>query len=111
LARAFHAVTFKAEYVCDYGMPHRLSNADRIISALCLARLFHGRHKFYHFAPWYRRILSPYLREMLLDSRTLKRPYLDAARVQAMVNSHIAGTHNFTAEIHRVLTAELLHRL
>jgi len=111
ISKAFHEFTFKAEYACDYGVPGRLPHGDRVLFGLRLQRLFHGRHKFYHFAPWYRGALSGYLRDVLLDPRTLSRPYLDRKKVEAMVKSHLAGTRNGTGEIHRVLTLELLHRL
>jgi asparagine synthase (glutamine-hydrolysing) len=110
LSRIVHEFTFKAEYACDYGVP-RIPKGDRFVSALRLQRLFHGRHKFFHFAPWYRDALSGYVQDVLLDPRTLSRPYLDRKRVEAMVKSHLAGMRNCTAEIHRVLTLELLHRL
>jgi asparagine synthase (glutamine-hydrolysing) len=111
LSRSLHEFTFKAEYACDYGVPARLRHGDRLLSRLRLQRLFHGRHKFYHFAPWYRDALSGYLQDVLLDPRTLSRPYLDGKKVESMVKSHLAGTRNGTGEIHRVLTLELLHRL
>jgi hypothetical protein len=31
--------------------------------------------------------------------------------VRALVESHIGGTRNYTTEIHKVLTLELVHRL
>jgi asparagine synthase (glutamine-hydrolysing) len=111
ISRGFHEFTFKGEYACDYGVPRRLPHGDRVLSALHLQRLFHGRHKFYHFAPWYREGLSGYVQDVLLDPRTLTRPYLDRKKIEAMVKDHLAGTRNCTAEIHRVLTMELLHRL
>jgi asparagine synthase (glutamine-hydrolysing) len=111
ISRGFHEFTFKAEYACDYGVPSRLPHGDRFISRLRLQRLFHGRHKFYHFAPWYREALAGYVRDVLLDPRTLSRPYLDRKKVEAMVKGHLAGTRNCTGEINRMLTLELLHRL
>jgi asparagine synthase (glutamine-hydrolysing) len=109
-ARALHAFTFKAEYVCEYGVP-RVPGSDGLISALALHRVFAGRHKFYHFAPWYRGPLSGYVQQILFDPRTLSRPYLDRKKVETTVRSHLTGKKNQTAEIHRLLTLELLHRL
>ena len=103
--------TFKAEYAYDYGMPQSLARVDHALAPLHLERLFLGRHKFYHFRVWYRDALSNYVREMLLDSRTLSRPYLRADSVREMVNAHTRGTHNFTGSIHKILTLEHLHRL
>jgi asparagine synthase (glutamine-hydrolysing) len=103
--------TFKAEYAYDYGMPQRVAAVDRRLSALHLERLFLGRHKFKHYRVWYRDQLSAYVREMLLDRRTRARPYVDGRTLEGMVERHLRGDRNYTAEIHQVLTLELIHRL
>jgi asparagine synthase (glutamine-hydrolysing) len=110
-ARSWLALTFKAEYAYDYGMPPWLARIDHALSRLRLERMFLGRHKFYHFRVWYRDSLSGYVREMLLDQRTLSRPYLERKKVEAIVDSHVNGSGNYTSEIHKLLTLELLHRL
>jgi len=51
------------------------------------------------------------VREMLLDPRTLSRPYLESSRLEAVVEGHLRGDRNYTTEIHKVLTLELFHRL
>jgi asparagine synthase (glutamine-hydrolysing) len=111
LSRGYQELTFKAEYAYDYGMPQSLARIDHAVSWLHLERLFLGRHKFCHFRVWYRDQLSSYVREMLLDSRTLSRPYLQRSRVESMVRDHLKGNRNYTTEIHRLLTLELQHRL
>jgi asparagine synthase (glutamine-hydrolysing) len=102
---------FKAEYAYDYGMPQWVARIDHLLSPLHLERIFLGRHKFYHFRVWYRDILSKYLQEMLLDPRTLSRPYLERNGVERIVSGHLKGNRNYTMEIHKVLTLELIHRL
>jgi asparagine synthase (glutamine-hydrolysing) len=104
-------LSFKAEYAYNYGMPQWLARIDHIFSRLHLERYFLGRHKFSHFRVWYRDSLSDYVREMLLDDRTLSRPYLNRHNVEVIVRSHLAGNRNYTAAIHTLLTIELLHRL
>jgi asparagine synthase (glutamine-hydrolysing) len=111
LTRAYFEVTFKAEYEYDYGMRPSLSKADHLLSPLHLERLFLGRHKYYHFRVWYRDALSKYVQEMLLDPRTLSRPYVQRATVEAMVNGHLKKGENHTGEIHKILSLELIHRL
>ena len=69
-----------------------------------------GRHKIFHFRWWYRTILANYVKEILLDPRALARPYLERAGVEAIVSCHLKGTRNYTTEIHRLLSLELLHR-
>jgi asparagine synthase (glutamine-hydrolysing) len=102
---------FKAEYRYDYGMPQWVARIDHFLSPFRLERLFLGWHKFHHFRVWYRDALSGYVREMLLDPRTLSRPYLESRRLEVIVAGHLKGNRNFTAEIHKVLTLELFHRL
>lgn len=101
---------FRAEYVWDYGMPHRLARLERPVRALQPQRLFLGRHKFYHFRVWYRDRLGEVLRERLLDPRTLRRGLFQPRRLEAIVREHLAGTHNHTLALHQALSLELLHR-
>lgn len=109
-ARRFHEFTFKAEYAYDSGMPQWLARADHFVSPLHFERLFLGRHKFAHFRVWYRDALSNYVREVLLDSRSLSRPYVDRKGLEAVVSGHLRGDRNYTGELHTLLTLELLHR-
>lgn len=102
---------FKAEYAYDYGMPQWMAEVDHWFGPLHLERIWLGRHKVFHFRVWYRDQLANYVREMLLDSRSLKRPYLNPSAVRSIVNGHLKGNRNYTTEIHRLLTLELTHRL
>ena len=110
LSRAVLDFTYKAEYAYDYGMPQSVARVDHALSPLRLERLFLGRHKFTHYRVWYRDQLSRFVREMLLDRRTLARPYLEPATVNAVVSGHLAGDRNYTTAIHQLLSLELLHR-
>ena len=111
LMRQFLDFTIKAEYAYDYGMPQWVARIDHVLSQFHVERLFLGRHKFYHFRVWYRDPLSEFVREILLDSRTLQRSYLDPTGVVTAVQAHVKGERNFTTGIHQLLTLELLHRL
>ena len=109
--RMFLEFTFKAEYAYDYGMPQWLARLDFLLMPLRLERLFLGRHKFKHYRIWYRKALSTYVKDMLLDHQTLSRPYLQRKSVEAMVEGHLRGDRNYTSQIHQLLTLELLSRL
>ncbi len=111
IVRSYLEFTFRAEYAYDYGMPQWLARMDHALSPLRLERLFLGRHKFCHYRVWYRDALAPYVREMLLDSRTLSRPYIQRNVLESLVQQHVKGEANFTTEIHRLLTLELQHRV
>lgn len=110
-SQLFQRFTFRAEYAFDYSMPQWLARLDHTCSPLHFERLFLGRHKMSHYRVWYRDALSKYVRDMLLDSRTLSRPYLERSGVEAVVRGHLRGDRNYTGEIHKVLTLELIHRL
>jgi len=110
-SRALLELQFKAEYAYDAGMPQWVALIDHSFSSLHLERLFLGRHKLFHFRIWYRGVLASYVREMLLDPRSLSRPYINRKNVEAIVNRHTKGDKNYTMEIHKLLTLELIHRL
>ena len=110
-SRAFLEFQFKAEYAYDMGMPQWVAQLDHAFSVFHFERLFLGRHKVFHFRVWYRDTLAGYVREMLLDPRSLNRPYLERKRVEEMVQRHLKGDRNYTNEIHKLLSLELLHRL
>ncbi len=111
ISRGFLEFTFKAEYAYDYGMPQWLARVDHAFSLFHFERLFLGRHKFCHFRVWYRDRLASYVREILLDSRSLSRPYIQRNALERLVQGHLKGDRNYTTEIHRLLTLELQHRL
>jgi asparagine synthase (glutamine-hydrolysing) len=102
---------FKAEYAYDMGMPHWLAKLDHAFSPLKLERLFLGRHKPFHFRVWYRDTLAEYVQELFHDERTLSRPHVERKGVETMVRGHLKGNRNYTLEIHKLITLELIHRL
>jgi asparagine synthase (glutamine-hydrolysing) len=102
---------FKAEYAYDMGMPQWLASIDHTFSRFHLERLFLGRHKIFHFRIWYRGALANYVRETLLNSRSLSRPYIERKRLESIVKGHLKGDRNYTSEIHKLLSLELVQNL
>lgn len=100
----------KAEYAYDYGMPQWVAGIDQLLTPLHLEKLFLGRNKFYHFRIWYRDKLSKYLKDILLDPRTLTRPYLKGKLFEKYLISHFEGKQNYTIEISNILSSELIQR-
>lgn len=111
LGRMYYEFLFKSEYLYNYGMPQWLAMIDHTLQFLHLERLFLGRHKFHHCRIWFRDELAKYVREILLDERTLSRPYLNRKFILHMIDTHTAGTRNYTTEITKVLSMELTQRL
>ena len=92
-------------------MPQWLARLDHALAPLRLECLYLGRHKPFHFRVWYRDALAGYVQEMLLDPRTLSRPYIEPKGLEIVVRGHLKGVRNYTVELHRLLTLELVHRL
>ena len=111
ISRGLLEVQFKAEYRFDLGMPHWLARLDHALEPIHLDKAFLGRHKPFHFRVWYRDALAGYVQAILLDARTLSRPYINSKKLEFIVRSHVSGKRNFTTELHKLLTLELLHRL
>jgi asparagine synthase (glutamine-hydrolysing) len=111
LKRSYYEFFFKAEYAYDMGMPQWMARIDHLFAPLHLERIWLGRHKVFHFRVWYRDVLANYVREILLDHRSLSRPYLNPEVTRKSVNDHLKGSGNYTTEIHRLMTLELAHRL
>lgn len=103
--------SFKAEYAYDYGMPQWVAQVDHWFAWLHLERVWLGRHKVFHFRVWYRDYLANYVRDILFDRRSLSRPYITAKAVRTIVEGHLKGNRNYTTDIHRLMTLELVHRL
>lgn len=110
-SRGLLELLFKAEYAYDMGMPQWLARLDHVLAPLRPERFFLGRHKPFHFRVWYRDVLAGYVREILLDPLSLSRPYIERKGLESMVAGHLKGNRNYTTELHKVLTLELLHRL
>ncbi len=106
----YQDIAIKAEYLFDYGMPNWLSRVDRALTWFHPEQAFLGRHKFAHFRIWYRNELSKYVKDVLLDARTLSRPYLQKKSIEHIVDSHLSGYRNYTREIHWLLSSELIQR-
>jgi len=102
---------FKAEWYYDEGMPHWLTRFERIFGPLHPERLGFGSHKYLHYRRWFRDELFEYVRGILSDKRTLTRPYLNGDFVKEMAESHKRGSHNYTNEINKTVTVELIQRL
>jgi asparagine synthase (glutamine-hydrolysing) len=111
IKRSYLEFFFKSEYTYNYGMPQWLSKIDYTFKCLHIEKLFLGRHKFAHFRLWYRDELASYVKEILLDNRTNNRAYYNKHFLEKMVKGHTSGYRNYTREITKVLTVELINRL
>jgi asparagine synthase (glutamine-hydrolysing) len=97
--------------VLPYSLHHAVARIDCfLLTPLNLDKLLLGTEYRRHYNKWFRHELSSYLKETLLDNRTLSRPYWNGKYLSQIVNDHVSGRGNYLSEIRKVLTIELIHR-
>ena len=95
-----------------YNMTHVVARLDKLlISPLHLDHVVMGFADFRRYRTWFRDELSAYLQDILLDEKTLNRPYWNKANLIKIVNDHIHGKGTYLREIRKVLQLELTHRV
>lgn len=60
---------------------------------------------------WFRQVLAPYCREILLDGRLGARGLVSEPAVAAMLEAHIAGEANYTRQLRALISLEIWFRL
>jgi asparagine synthase (glutamine-hydrolysing) len=94
-----------------FNMTHVVARADHLlVSPLRLDRLIMGFTDFRRYRSWFRDELSGYLQDILLDQRTLNRPYWSKKALIKFLDDHISGRGTYLREIRKVLQMELTHR-
>ena len=110
LRRVVQEAVFKTEYYFDYGMPQWLSRVNRMLSPLQMERNILGRHKFHHFRVFYRDELSGFVQDALLSPGARSGKYVPKKRAREIVEAHTSGSANYTWELHKLLTLEMIER-
>ena len=110
LNRFNRLVSFKAEWFFNEGMPHWLSFYNKSgISKIEKDIL--GKHKIEHYRKWFKEDLAGYIKDVLLDENTKRRPFFNRKFIERMVKTHVAGKRNYIKEINKAVTVELIHKL
>jgi asparagine synthase (glutamine-hydrolysing) len=102
---------FKADYLYKSGMPQWMEQIHYLLGSFSPEKLIIGHHRFAHFRIWFRNELASYLTDILLDPATAQRPFFNGTFLNTMVLRHIKGDRNYTPEIEKALTMELIYRL
>jgi asparagine synthase (glutamine-hydrolysing) len=109
-AHAWTWFIFKADYCYKSGMPQWLEQVHYLFRPLTPEKLVMGLHRFHYYRVWFRDELAGYVREILLDPATRNRPYFNPTFLEHVVTRHIKGDRNYTDQIERVLSLELIQR-
>jgi asparagine synthase (glutamine-hydrolysing) len=109
-AQIYNYLLFKSEWYYGAGMPHWMARIDRAVSKGRSPLWFVGSHKIENYRVWLRDRAAEWLRSLLLDS-TADGRFFDTRRVRAIVSAHLDGTGNFSYEVNKAVTCELVRRL
>jgi asparagine synthase (glutamine-hydrolysing) len=63
------------------------------------------------FGRWLKEDSAGYVREILLDKRTLGRKYFNASYIEKLLKSHRSEQRDYQNQIWMLLTFELWHRV
>lgn len=110
-SRAWMEFILKADNCYKSYMPQWLEQIHYWLGPLQPEKYIIGRNRFSYPRIWYRRELASYVRDIILDPRTLRRGYLNGAFVEQMLTRHQKGDRNYANQIEQVLTLELIQKL
>lgn len=91
-------------------MPDGIARLEKAISFTGFYKLFVGRQKFRHYRKWFRDELGDYVKDLLLDEKTLQRPFWNRKAVEKIVLDHTGGRANHYTTIRKLITVELIQR-
>jgi asparagine synthase (glutamine-hydrolysing) len=92
-------------------VPHKFVKMDPFMKATRLEKIFLGSSLLLSTRRWIKVELRTFFQEMLLDERTLSRPYLDPQFIKQLTLDHFGNTANYTREIGKIISLEMWHRL
>ena len=107
----YYYLIFKADYIYVFDLPHWLAKLDAICTSVNGGRQILGYQKFEYYRIWFRNEFSSYIKEILLDRKTINRSYFNKNYLEMITEKHIKGEGNYLNEINRAMTIELIHRL
>lgn len=96
---------------CPYNLTDKIGRVDAILSKVNLDKVYSGYSYFRRYRTWYRDELSGFVKDTLLSSKTLSRPYWEGNVLKQIVTDHINGRRVFYREIRKVLQIEMIQRV
>jgi len=111
LGRLYQEGMFRVEYFFSEGMPSRLSLLNRIVIKAELERRFLGNHRYLHYSRWIREELKDFVMGILGSQELKIGSIVKKKSVEEMLYKHLHKGHNFTREINRLVSLEIIRRI
>jgi asparagine synthase (glutamine-hydrolysing) len=108
----FYGVFNKADRAyLHHSVPDIFVRLDPFMRATRLEKVFLGSSLLVGYRRWVKCELRHFMEKMLLDEKTLSRPYLNGEFVKKMAAAHFGNRANYVREIGKIISLELWHRL
>jgi asparagine synthase (glutamine-hydrolysing) len=108
--RAFAELTFRLDYYTIAGLPRPAAALNSIYKSVVGKTKIAGMHKFVRYSSWLRKELAPYIREVLSSARVRGNSIWNRDFIDQLATAHISGRHDYSAEIHFVITLDAIER-
>ncbi len=93
-------------------VPHYFARLDPFMKTTGLEKIFLGSNNLACYRRWIKNELRIYMTNMLLDERTLSRPYINSDfMAKTLVPEHFNNKANYMREIGNIISLEIWHRL
>jgi len=91
---------------------NKIKGVKRRINRITGKNIFEDTRNYADYDDWMRenKKLREYILDILLDERTLARPYFNPNCIKEILDLHMSGKKNYSELIGRLLTFELWHR-
>jgi asparagine synthase (glutamine-hydrolysing) len=95
----------------SYEFPGVARYIDRLIKAGGFSDFFLGFRNYVYYRQWFSGPLRDYVKDILLDPRTLKRGYFNRKFLEQAVNDHVMGRRCYSKIFALFISFELWNRL
>lgn len=95
----------------SHSVPHVFTRMDPLMKQLRLERIVLGHSNLVAYRRWMKNELTGFTKKMLSEEQTLSRPYLNQGFITKIVSDHFNNRANYIAEIGKILSLEIWHRL
>lgn len=109
---ARHLVHSQLEAKIGLYLSEKWKKLSRTLQSISSAKLkFIDPHPIADIDYWYRTELRDFIENILLDSKTLARPYFNHEYIRELIRAHMTGKKNLADVLGALVTFEYWHRL
>ena len=111
LALLYKSLTTLDKAYLHFSVPHIFTRMDPFMKCTGLEKVFLGFSYLDSYRRWLKSELRHFTEGVLLDERTLSRPFFDPEFIKKMTSDHFGNRANYTKEIGKIVSFEIWHRL